>query len=57
MGATLKDVQDIMLKHGAYNVANLDGGASTVLYYQSQIVNHPSSPYGERHAPSFFIVK
>jgi len=57
LGATLKDVQDIMLKHGAYNVANLDGGASTVLYYQSQIVNHPSSPYGERHAPSFFIVK
>lgn len=57
LGATLKDVQDIMLKYGAYNVANLDGGASTVLFYQDQIVNHPSSPYGERHAPSFFIVK
>ena len=57
LGATLKDVQDIMLKYGAYNVANLDGGASTVLFYHDQIVNHPSSPYGERHAPSFFIVK
>ena len=57
LGATLKDVQDIMLKYGAYNVANLDGGASTVLYYDNQIVNHPSSRYGERHAPSFFIVK
>lgn len=57
IGATLKDVQDIMLKYGAYNVANLDGGASTVLYYHDQIINHPSSPYGERHAPSFFIVK
>ncbi|KLU64257.1 hypothetical protein DEAC_c38900 [Desulfosporosinus acididurans] len=57
LGATLKDVQNIMLKYGAYNVANLDGGASTVLYYHGYIVNHPSSPYGERHAPSFFIVK
>jgi exopolysaccharide biosynthesis protein len=52
-----KDVQDIMLEHGAFNVANLDGGSSTVLYYQDKIVNHPSSQYGERYAPSFFIVK
>lgn len=57
LGATLKDVQDIMLEYGAYNVANLDGGASTVLYYDNQVINHPSSQYGERHAPSFFIVK
>lgn len=56
LGATLKDVQDIMLKYGAVNVANLDGGASSVLYYNHQIVNHPSSQYGERHLPSFFIV-
>jgi len=57
LGATLKDVQDIMLQYGAYNVANLDGGASTVLYYNNQIINHPSSKYGERLEPSFFIVK
>ncbi|MDQ7097037.1 phosphodiester glycosidase family protein [Desulfosporosinus sp. PR] len=57
LGATLKDVQDIMLQYGAYNVANLDGGASTVLYYDGKIVNHPSSQYGERSIPSFFIVK
>jgi exopolysaccharide biosynthesis protein len=57
IGATLKDVQDIMLEYGAYNVANLDGGASTVLYYHGKIINHPSSQYGERHVPSFFIVK
>ena len=57
IGATLKDVQDIMLQYGAYNVANLDGGVSTVLYYDNKIVNHPSSPFGERYMPSFFIVK
>lgn len=57
VGATLKDVQEIMLKYGAYNVANLDGGASSVLYYQQKRVNNPSSPYGERNLPSYFIVK
>ncbi|AFM41148.1 exopolysaccharide biosynthesis protein [Desulfosporosinus acidiphilus SJ4] len=57
LGATLKDVQDIMLQYGAYNVANLDGGASSVLYYRGKMINHPSSQYGERSIPSFFIVK
>ncbi len=57
IGASLKDIQDIMLEHGAINVANLDGGSSTVLYYQDRIVNCPCSQYGERYAPSFFIVK
>lgn len=57
IGATLKDVQDIMLEYGAFNAANLDGGSSSVLYYRNKIVNHPSSRYGERYAPSFFIVK
>ncbi|MDP4127066.1 MAG: phosphodiester glycosidase family protein [Bacillota bacterium] len=57
IGATLKNVQDIMLQHGAYNVANLDGGASSVLYYNNEVVNHPSSSYGERNVPSFFIVR
>lgn len=57
IGATLKDVQDIMLKYGVYNVANLDGGSSTILYYNGKIMNNPSSKFGERTAPSFFIVK
>lgn len=57
VGATLKDVQDIMLEYGAFNAANLDGGSSSVLYYQNEVVNHPSSKYGERYAPSFFMVK
>lgn len=57
LGATLKDVQDIMLEYGAFNAANLDGGASTVLYYEGKVVNNPSSKYGERQIPSFFIVK
>lgn len=56
IGATLKDVQDILLEHGAYNGANLDGGSSSTLVYQGEVKNRPSSPYGPREVPSAFLV-
>jgi exopolysaccharide biosynthesis protein len=49
IGATLYDIQEIFLKHGAVTAANLDGGSSTVLVHDNKIVNRPSSEYGERY--------
>ncbi|HAR64362.1 MAG TPA: exopolysaccharide biosynthesis protein [Candidatus Margulisbacteria bacterium] len=57
LGATLRTVQDILLKHGAYNAANLDGGSSTVMYYEGHMMNTPCSKYGERFLPTAFIIK
>ncbi|MCX7951470.1 MAG: phosphodiester glycosidase family protein [Clostridiales bacterium] len=57
IGATLKEVQDILLKYGAYNASNLDGGSSTTMYYQGKVVNKPSDILGERSIPTAFIVK
>jgi exopolysaccharide biosynthesis protein len=57
IGATLKKVQDIMLEHGAYNAANLDGGSSTVMYYMDELQNKPCSSAGERYLPDAFIIK
>ncbi|AWB10156.1 Exopolysaccharide biosynthesis protein [Thermodesulfobium acidiphilum] len=57
VGATLRDVQDIMLKYGAYNAANLDGGSSTTMYYKGRVINNPSNPLGERTVPTVFMVK
>lgn len=57
VGATLKEASDIMLKYGAYNAANLDGGASTTMYYNGKIINSPSSQYGPRYLPSAFLIK
>ncbi len=57
VGATLKDVQDIMVEYGAHNAANLDGGSSTTLVYDDRLINSPSSQYGPRYVPSAFIVK
>lgn len=56
LGATLKNVQDIFLQYGAYNAFNLDGGASTTMYYDSKLVNNPSDIMGERYVPCAFII-
>ncbi|MFD3156265.1 phosphodiester glycosidase family protein [Haloimpatiens sp. FM7330] len=56
-GATLKDVQNIMIKYDAYNATNLDGGASATMYYNNKVINNPSSPLGERAVPSIIYVK
>lgn len=55
-GATLKEVQDIMLKYEAINAANLDGGSSATMYYDGKVINTPSDALGERSVPSVFMV-
>lgn len=41
-GASLKDVVDVLKKYGAYNAANLDGGQSTSLVINNELVNSPN---------------
>lgn len=56
LGATLYDVQQILLENGAIIAANLDGGSSTVLVKDNQIINRPSSEFGERYLPTAWLV-
>lgn len=55
-GATMKEMQEIMIENGAVNAANLDGGSSSVMYFNDKIINSPSSPYGDRYLPSAFLI-
>lgn len=59
IGASIKDVQDIMSNYGAYNAANLDGGSSTTLVVKNKVMNNPvaNTPSGMRRIPNAFIVK
>lgn len=57
LGATYKEVQEVMYKLGARNAINLDGGKSTTMYYGGQIINTPSNSMGERTIPTAVIVK
>ncbi len=58
IGATMKDCQDILASYGAINAAALDGGSSSIMYYDGKIQTKPSNgtSYG-RYLPSAFLVK
>ncbi len=57
LGATLKDVQDIMLQYDAYTATNLDGGSSTTMYHEGEVINNPANSLGERSVPSILYVE
>lgn len=57
VGATYEDLQNIMLQYGAENAINLDGGSSTAMYYNGEIINDPSDATGERYVPSAIYVE
>jgi exopolysaccharide biosynthesis protein len=56
IGATVADVTQIMLDHGAVTAANLDGGYSSSMIYNGKAINQSSADYGERTVPTAFYV-
>ena len=57
IGITVGECADILLSYGAVQAINLDGGASTVLAYNGETINTPSTrnPKG-RWCPNAWIV-
>ena len=56
LGATLQDLVDIMMDYGAVNACNLDGGSSTLMWYQGDYVNNCASVIGIRPMPTTILV-
>lgn len=57
LGATYFDIIDIMLDFGAVNAANLDGGSSSLMVYEGEIISVTASLYGSRKIPTAFLVE
>lgn len=57
LGATYEDCIEVLEQYGAVNAANLDGGSSTIMYYNGEFINVSASVYGPRKLPSAFVVK
>ena len=57
IGASLYDLQEILLKHGAINAGRLDGGYSTTMYYDGEVINSPNEWDGERTVPTALYVE
>lgn len=57
LGASYSDLSEIMESYGAVNAANLDGGSSSMLFYNGEMINSLGSAVGERRIPTAFIVR
>lgn len=56
LGATYEDEADIMLEFGAVNACNLDGGSSSLMWYDGGYINNCASVIGIRNNPTSFLV-
>lgn len=60
MGCRGVDLRDVLWDYGAVQACNLDGGSSSVMYYQGRVISSPTTstnnPEGRR-LPNAFIVK
>ena len=56
LGATYQDMTEIFLSYGAVNACNLDGGSSSMMWYQGDYINNCASVVGIRPVPTTFLV-
>ncbi len=56
LGATYMDLAEVFLSYGAVNACNLDGGSSSVMWYEGDYINSPSTYVRIRPVPTTFLV-
>ena len=57
IGATYKDLIDVMEQFGAVNACNMDGGSSSLMFYEGELITTCASLYGSRQLPTAWLVK
>ena len=56
LGATYADEAELMLRFGAVNACNLDGGTSSLLWFDGGYLNNSATVVGIRRIPTSFLV-
>ena len=56
LGASYQNLIDVMLSYGAVNACNLDGGSSSLMWFEDKYINNGASFVGIRPVPTTFIV-
>ncbi len=57
LGASYDDLIAVMLKYGAVNAANLDGGSSSYMVWENEIITTCASLYGPRKMATSILVR
>lgn len=57
LGATLDDLAEIMISHGAVNASNLDGGSSSIMIMDGEYLTSSAYVFGERVVATAILVK
>ncbi len=57
IGASYYDLIGVMQQYGAVNAANLDGGNSSSMVYNGEVITNTASLNGERELPTAFLVR
>ena len=55
--AAIADLIEIMVRYGAVNAMNLDGGSSSIMLYEGKQINAGAPLTGGRKVPTALIVK
>lgn len=56
LGATYQDLVEVLLSYGAVNACNLDGGSSSLMWFDGEYINTSASLLGIRPVPTAFVV-
>lgn len=57
VGMSLAELGDALIALGAWQAMNLDGGGSSALWVDGEVVNYPSDPTGERAVGNALVVE
>ncbi len=56
LGVTCQELAEILFRYGCINAGNLDGGASSDMYYQGEYINICNTSGGPRPLPTSLLV-
>lgn len=58
LGCTVEECKNILMDYKAYQAMNMDGGSSSVMWYNGEYITRSSSVSGKgRFMPDAFVVK
>jgi exopolysaccharide biosynthesis protein len=56
LGASYLDEAELMLRFGAVNASNMDGGSSTMMWYNGEYINNRANVINVRYIPTSWVV-